>query len=46
MSSMGRGMIECVHAGLIQDFEFWVRGGGGGNPKFGIDMEGFIAQNN
>ena len=38
----GRGMLECVCVyvqGFIQDFEFWY-GGGGGTPKFGVDVEG------
>ena len=28
-----------VYQGFIQDFEF---GGGGGTPKFGIDVEGVL----
>ena len=31
----GRGMLECVCAGFIQDVEFGER-----IPKFGVDMEG------
>ena len=32
-------MLEYVSVeGFIQDFEFWK--GGGGTPKFGVDVEG------
>ena len=34
------GLAECVcvQQDFIQDFEFWK--GGGGNPKFGVDVDG------
>ena len=32
-------MCVCVCAGFHTGFEFW-EGGGGGTPKFGVDMEG------
>ena len=35
----GRGMLDCVCVCRVSlDFEFWE--GGGGTPKFGIEMKG------
>ena len=42
LSKEGRGvwgMPECVCAGFIQGFKLREKGGGG-TPKFGVDMEG------
>ena len=42
----GSGMIECVRAGLIQDFEFWERGGGEEIQSSVLIWRGCIAHNN